>query len=126
MFQSFVHSGQALARWRAIYPKPADTTYYDLTKQNEFLVKFVFDGKRNYVYHRDCIRGAFGVSQRLSQLRKGIEIETSDPTEIVQKQEILSHKRFSDAVLPRNCEQPAGMWLDSQHEDVPVQCNRHP
>ena len=108
VFQSFVHSGRALARRRAIYPKPADTTYYNLTKQNEFLVKSVFDGKGNYVYHRDCICGAYGVSQSLSRLRKGIEIETSDPTELVQK-EILSCKRFSDVVLPRNCEQPAGM-----------------
>ena len=62
----------------------------------------------NYLYHCDCIRGAFGVSnQCLSQLRKATQIETSDPTELVQKQEILSHKRFSDVVLPRNCEQPA-------------------
>ena len=44
MFQSFVHSGQALARWTAIYQKPADTAYYDLMKQNGFLVKSVFDG----------------------------------------------------------------------------------
>ena len=66
---------------RAIYPKPADTSYYDLTKQNEFLVKSVFDGKGNCVYHRDCIRGAYGVSnQRLSRLRKGIRTKTSDPT----------------------------------------------
>ena len=127
VFQSFVHSGRALARRRAVYPKPADTAYYDLTKQNEFLVKSVFDGKGNYLYHRDCIRGVFGVSnQRLSRLRKAIQIETSDPTELVQKQEILSHKRFTDVVLPRNCEQPAPKWLDSQPEDVPVQCKKHP
>ena len=67
VLQSFVHSGRALARWRAIDLKPADTAYYNLTKQNEFLVKSVFDRKGNYVYHHDCIRGAFGVSnQRLS------------------------------------------------------------
>ena len=65
-------------------------------------------------------------NQRLSRLRKAIQIETSDPTELVQKQEILSHKRFSDVVLPRNCEQPARKWLDSQPEDVPVQCKKHP
>ena len=127
MFQSFVHSGRALARQRAIYLKSADTAYYDLTKRNEFLVKSVFDGKGNYLYHCDCIRGAFGVSnQRLSRLRKAIQIETSDPTELVQKQEILSRKRFSDVVLPRNCEQPARKWLDSQPKDVPVQCKKHP
>ena len=73
VFQSFVHSGRALTRRRAIYPKPADTGYYDLTTQNESLVKSVFDGKGNYVYNRDCICGSFGVSkQRLSRLRKGI------------------------------------------------------
>ena len=49
VFQSFVHSGRALARQRAIYPKPADTAYYDLIKQNEFLIKSVFDGKGNYL-----------------------------------------------------------------------------
>ena len=124
VFQSFVHSGRALMRRRAIHPKPEDTAYYDLTKQNEFLVKSVFVGKGNYVYHRDCIRAAFGVSnQRLSRLRKSVQIETNSPTELVNKQEIFSRKRFSDVVLPRNCEQPARMWLD---EDVPVQCKKHP
>ena len=127
VFQSFVHSGRALVRRRAIHPNPADTAYYDLTKQNEFLVKSVFDGKGNYVYHRDCIRAAFGVSnQRLSRLRKSVQIETNSPTELVKKQEIFSRKRFSDVVLPRNCEKPARMWLDSQPEDVPVQCKKHP
>jgi len=43
VFQSFIHSGRALARRRAVYQKPADTAHYDLTKQNEFL-KSVFDG----------------------------------------------------------------------------------
>ena len=81
VFQSFVQSGRALVRCRAIYLKPADTSYYNLTKQNEFLVKSVFDGKGNCVYHHDCIRGAYGVSnQRLCRLRKGIRTETSDPT----------------------------------------------
>ena len=122
VFQSFVHSGRALVRRRAIYPKPSDAAYYDLTKQNEFLVKSVFDGKGNYLYHRDCIREAFGVSnQRLSRLRKGIQVETNDPTEPVQKHEIVSGKRFSDVVLPRNCEQPARVWLESQPEEVPGQ-----
>ena len=35
--------------------QPSDAAYYDLTKQNKFLVKSVFDGKGNYLYHRDCI-----------------------------------------------------------------------
>lgn len=52
--------------------------------------------------------------QCLSPLRKGIQIETNDPTELDQKQEIFSGKHFSDVVLPRNCEQPARMWLDTQ------------
>ena len=63
VFQSFVHSGQALARWRAVYPKPAcKHCLLRPNKQNEFLVKSVFDGKGNYLYHRDCICEAFGVS----------------------------------------------------------------
>ena len=80
-------------RRRAIHPKPADTAYYDLTKQNAFLVKSVFDGKGNYVYHRDCIHAAFGVSnQCLSRLRKSVQIETNSPTELVNKQEIFLRK----------------------------------
>jgi len=76
VFQSFVHSGRALAKRSTVHPKPADTAYYDLTKQNEFLVKSVFDGKGNYLYYRDCIRGVFGVNnQRLSRIRKAIQIE---------------------------------------------------
>ena len=127
VFQSFVHSGRALAKRRAIYPKPADTAYYDLNKQNEFLIKSVFDGKGNYLYHRDCIRGAFGVgTERLSRLRKCIQVESNDPTEVVSKSDVLSHKRCSDIVLPLNCEQQASTWLDLQPEDVPVQCRKRP
>lgn len=127
VFQRFVHTGRALVRRRAIYQKPADTAYYDLSKQNEFLIKSVFDGKGNYLYHRDCIRAAFGVSnQRLSRLRKCIQVETNDPTEEVQKQEIVLKKRFSDVVLPRNCEQPARMWVNSQPDDFPLRCHKHP
>ena len=61
-------------------------------------------------------------NQCLSPLRKSIQIETSDPTELVQKQKI----HFSDGVLPRNCEQPARMWLDSQPKDVPEQVKKYP
>ena len=87
----------------------------------------MFDGKGNYLYHSDCIRGAFHVSnQHLSRLRKGIQVETNDPTEFVQKQDICMALRFSDVVLPRNCEQPARMWLDSQGDDVSLQCTKHP
>jgi hypothetical protein len=35
-------------------------------------------------------------------------------------------KRFSDVVLPQNCEQPAKKWLDTQHEDDLVECNKRP
>ena len=120
VFQGFVHSGRALSKRKVIYSKPADTTYYDLTKQNDFLVKSVFDGKGNYLYHSDCIHGAyFRVSnQRLSRLRKGIQVETNDPAEFAQKQDICMARPFSDVVLPQNCKQPAGMWLDSQGDDA--------
>ena len=127
LFQSFVHSGRSLKQRRAIYWKPANGIYYDLTKQNEFLVKSVFDGNGNFLYHRDCVRGAFGVSnQRLSRLRKSIQVESSDRTELVPKEDVCLAKRFSDVVLPRNCEQPAKKWLDTQHEDDLVECNKRP
>ena len=64
LFDTFVHSGRALSRHRAVYTKPTGTDYYDLTKQNNFLIKSVFDGKGNYLYHRDCIRLVFGVSNQ--------------------------------------------------------------
>ena len=49
VLRSFVHGGRALQRRRAIYLRPADTAYHDLTKQNELLVKSEFDGKGNYL-----------------------------------------------------------------------------
>ena len=51
-FQSLVHSGRNLHWLRAIYPKPAGAagaSYCDLTKQTDFLLKSVFDAKRNYL-----------------------------------------------------------------------------
>ena len=64
--------------------------------------------------------------QRLSRLRKDIQVETNDPTEFVQKQDICMARCFSDVELPRNCEQPARMWLDSLDDDVSLQCTKHP
>ena len=55
VFDSFFHAGRSLRKRRAIYPKLSDVAYRDLSKQNEFLVKSVFDCKGNYLYHRNCI-----------------------------------------------------------------------
>lgn len=93
VFDSFVHAGRSLCRRRAIYPKPADVAYHDISKQNEFLVKSVFDGKRNFLYHRDCICEVFGVSnQCLARLRKSVQTETGDPVELVNKHTVSEKK----------------------------------
>ena len=49
VFDSFVHAGRSLRRQRAIFPKPADVAYRDLSKQDEFLVKSVFNGDGSYL-----------------------------------------------------------------------------
>ena len=33
-----------------------------MKSQNDFLLRTVFDAKGDYVYHRDCVRAAYGVS----------------------------------------------------------------
>lgn len=126
-FQSLVHSGGNLRRRKAIYPKPASASYRDLTKQNDFLLKSVFDAKGNYLYHRNCIRSAFGISnQRLSRLRKCVQAESSGPTEYITKQDILKRNRMSDVLLPHGCDQMTKHWLDKQPDDVPIECRSHP
>ena len=65
-------------------------------------------------------------TERLSRLRKCIQVESNDPTELVLKSDVESHKHYSDVVVPLNCEQPARTWLDSQPEDVPVRCRKRP
>ena len=65
-------------------------------------------------------------TERLSRLRKCIQVESNDPTEVVLKSDVESHKRYSDVVLPLNCEQRTRTWLDSQPEDVPVRCRKCP
>ena len=123
VFQDFVRSGSDLRRRRAIYPKPADASYRDISKQNDFLLKSIFDAKGNYLYHRDCIKRAFGVSnQRLARLRKCVQREASGRTECINKPDIYKHNRVSDVVLPRDCEVSARQWLDTQPGDVPLEC----
>ena len=127
VFQSLVHSGGNLRRRKAINPKPASASYRDLTKQNDFLLKAVFDAKGNYLYHRDCIRSAFGISnQRLSRLRKVVQAESSGPTEYIVKQDIFKRNRMSDVVLPRDCDQITKHWLDEQPDDIPIECKNRP
>ena len=99
MFRGLVHTGQALRKRKRIYPKPGMATYRDVKRQNEFLLKAVFDGKGNYVHHRDCIRAAYGVSmQRLARLWKAVQVETSEPIEYLPKQSVVQHQRRSDVI----------------------------
>ncbi len=98
IFNSLVHTGRDLKRRRAGYPKPRDASYRDVKRQNEYLLRTVFDGKGNYLYHRDCIRRAFDVgTQRLARLRKVVQEQSSRPFLKVAKEKVC---RYSDVVLP--------------------------
>ena len=104
LFDSFYHSGSVLRRRKAAYKKAPNSTYYDVGKQNKFLLQSVFDSNGNYLFHRDCVRAAFGVSnQRLARLRKSIQKQKAQPTEFIQKQDLDAH-RHVDIVMPNNCE----------------------
>ena len=124
LFNSFVHSGNDLKKRRVAYPKPSGTTYRDIKKQNDYPMKVAFDGKGNYVYHRYCIRRAFGVgSQRLSSLRKVVQEKSSTPfLELPKKEE----HRYSDVILPNGCEEQASTWLLSQPDGAMVSCRNNP
>lgn len=91
LYTGLVHTGQALRRCKKVYPKPAGATYRDVKSQNEFLLKVVFYGKGNYVYHRNCIRAAHGVNtQRLARLRKAVQVQSSEPIEYLPKQTVYN------------------------------------
>ena len=127
VFDSFVHTGPALKSRKGIRTKSSTPAYFDLTKLNDFIVRSVFDTKGNYLYHRECIRTTFGVSnQRLAHLRKGIQVETGDPTELLPKHVIYKSNHFSDVLLPRDCELTSKSWLDSQPDGVLVKCRKNP
>ena len=112
IFHSFEHTGRTLKQRKKVYLKSPDAVYRDLKHQNEFLLKTVFDAKGNYVYHRDCIKSAFGVgSQRLARLRKVLQQQTSRPFVELKKEDVCC---YSDLVLPTACEEPASSWLQSQ------------
>ena len=126
LFNSFYHSGSALKKRKAAYKKAQNSTYYDVGKQNKFLLQAVFDSNGNYLFHRDCIRATFGVSnQRLSRLRKSIQKQKVQPTEFIQQQDLGTSRRI-DVVLPSDCERSAKQWLESLPEDAEVECATHP
>ena len=83
----------------------------------------VFDGKGNYVYHRECIRHAFGVgTQRLARLRKVVREKSSTPFLELSKEV----HRYSDVVLPKGYEEQASTWLLSQPDGAMVSCQNDP
>ena len=126
LFDSFYHSGSVLRRRKAAYKKAPNSTYYDVGKQNKFLLQSVFDSNGNYLFHRDCVRAAFGVSnQRLARLRKSIQKQKAQSTEFIQKQDLDVHRHI-DIVMPNDCEQSTKQWLDSLPEDSEVECVTHP
>ena len=125
MFSGLVHTGKDLRRRKRIYSKPAGATYPDVKSQNEFLLKVAFDGKGNDVYHRDCIRAAYGVStQRLARLRKAVQVQASESVEFLPKQSVAQRQRLSDVVLPRHCDQATSRWLESQFKDALIPCQK--
>ena len=124
IFNSFVHTGRDLKRRKTVYPKAGDATYQNIKQQNEYLLKTVFDGKGNYLYHRDCIRGAFDVgTQRLACLRKVVQQQSSRPFVKIAKKNV---SRYSDVVLPRGCVEPVSTWLCSQPEGATITCRNRP
>lgn len=127
LYRGFVHSGPALCKRKAIYPKPGSATYQDVKKQNEFLLKTVFDGKGNYLYHRDCIRAVYGVgTQRLARLRKPIQDQVSKPVEYLPRQIVIQRQRQSDVVLPTHCVQASQKWLETQSDSALIPCRKQP
>ena len=100
IFKSLVHTGRDLKRRRAGYAKTRDASYRDVKLQNKYLLRTVFDGKSNYLYHRDCIRCTFDVgTQQLARLRKVVQEQSSHPFLKVSKEKVC---RYSDVVLPRS------------------------
>lgn len=105
---------------RKIHPKAAGASYPSIEVQNHYLLKTVFDGTGNYIYHRDSIRATFDVgSARLACLRKLVQEARSRP--FVEKSRVeVTH--YSDVVLPKGCELPASTWLQQQPEQARVMC----
>ena len=126
LFDSFYHSGSILRRRKAAYKKVQNSTYYDVGKQNKFLLQLVFDSNGNYLFHRDCVCAAFGVNNQLfAWLRKSTQKQKAQPTEFIWKQDLDAH-RHVDIVMPNNFEQSAEQQLDSLPENSEVECVTHP
>ena len=90
-------------------------------------MKTVFDRTGNYIYHRNCVRGAFGIgAQRLARLRKAVQVQTSEPIEYVAKEIIAQTGRLSDVVMPIHCEQTARAWVESQPNLAQIPCRKQP
>jgi len=124
IFHSFVSSGSDLKKRANAYPKPRGSVYRSIKEQNKFLMKTVFDGKGNYIYHRDCVRNAFDVgTARLARIRKVVQEQRSQPFLQVEKEKVL---RYSDVVLPCGCDTAASTWLLSLPENSVVTCRNDP
>ena len=124
IFKSFLHRGKELRKCQASYTKKRDMPYYNVKEQNEFLMKSVFDAKGNYIYHRNCIKSAFGVgTARLARLRCVVQQQNQQHLVRVEKERVT---RFSDVVVPMDCSKSAGAWLQSQPDGSIVSCRNHP
>lgn len=122
-----MHTGPALRKRKAIYPKPGLASYRDVKRQNEFLLKTMFNEKGNYLYHRDCICAAYGVgTQQLARLGKALQDQALDPVEHLPRQTVIQRQRQSDIVLPPDCVQTGQNWLESQSDDAQIPCRKQP
>ena len=86
----------------------------------------MLDSNGNQLFHQDCIRIAFGISnQCLAWFSKSMQKLKVQPTEFILKQDLDAHRHI-DIVMPNNCEQYTKEWLDSLPEDSEVDCVTHP
>ena len=99
IFDSFFHSGRDLKRHKAIYSKPAGSSYAnvkDYYDQNSIWVS-------NYLYRQNCVKHAFVVStSRLVRLHSLVLQESSCPFACRPKEQV---SRYSDIVLLHDCVQ---------------------
>ena len=87
-------------------------------------LRIIFDGKGNYLYHHDCIRYALNVStSRLARLRRMVQKQSSCPFLEMSKEHVT---RYSDVVLPCDCEMPSSTWLHLQPEGASFTCCYNP
>ncbi len=125
VLKGLVHQGTELRKRKHVNPNPKRANaipYWDVKRQNEWLLSNVFDSMGNYLYCQACIIAAFGISkQRWIRQRNFKWLSSQQPVVDMTKEAVEEQRLGEFVIMPAGNETAFMTWWRSLSSSATVQ-----